>query len=170
MKKNLNLSFLENHDSSLMFGYLQHGFGMLEVARIAYTVATPNDWWWFALGYDYPNPSASARSIFSWACRFLGRCAFFELNIYSGTVNVLPLKYKIRLHANEPFNVYIIWILQLGEIPGVTPRRFIDPKLYLRFPSTSCITACLYSKCATPAAGFPKLSNDRRVFVCLMIL
>lgn len=101
---------------------------------------------------------------------FFGKMCFFELNIDSGTVNVLPLKYKIRLHANEPFNVYTIWILQLGEIPGVTPRRFIDPKLYLRFPSTSCITACLYSKCATPAAGFPKLSNDRRVFVCLMIL
>lgn len=122
-------------------------------------------WWRF----DYPNPSASARSIFSWACRFFGwedvlfwtQHRFLNWQLY----NVLPLKYNIHLHANEPFNVYTIWILQLGEIPGVTPRSFIDPKLYLRFPSTSCITACLNSKCATPAAGFPKLSNDRRVFV-----
>lgn len=42
-EKNLNLSFLERQDSSLMFGYLQHRFGILKVTRIAYTIATPND-------------------------------------------------------------------------------------------------------------------------------
>ena len=47
-----------------------------------------------------------------------GKMCFFELNIGSWTVNVLPLKYTIQLHANELFDIYIIWILQLGEIPG----------------------------------------------------
>lgn len=114
MKKNLNLTVFEHQDSLLMFGYLQHGFGMLEVTRVAYTVATPNDG-----GLTIPTLRHRQDRFFLEPVVFLGgKMCFFELNIGSWTVNVLPLKYTIQLHANELFDIYIIWILQLGEIPG----------------------------------------------------
>ena len=79
MKKNLNLTVFEHQDSLLMFGYLQHGFGMLEVTRVAYTVATPNDG-----GLTIPTLRHRQDRFFLEPVVFLGgKMCFFELNIGS---------------------------------------------------------------------------------------